>query len=53
MAETLIGTKMPGFIRGWNRQPYDLILETGEVIKLAHSYEDYAEVVGFPKLEVA
>ena len=56
IAETLIGTKMPGFIRRVESDPYDFtILETGEVIKLAHSYEYSPEVVGVPKrkLEVA
>lgn len=39
-AQGLIGTKMPGMIKRVESEPYDFtVQETGEVIKLAHSYE--------------
>ena len=39
-AKNLIGTMMPGTIKRVESDPYDFtIQETGEVIKLAHSYE--------------
>jgi hypothetical protein len=55
-AENLIGTKMPGTIKRVESDPYDFtIQETGEVIKLAHSYEYSPEGVEVPKrrLELA
>lgn len=40
MATNLIGTMMPGIIKRVEAEPYDFtIQDTGEVIKLAHSYE--------------
>ena len=39
-AKNLIGTMMPGIIKRVESDPYDFtIQETGEVIKLAHSYK--------------
>lgn len=39
IADTLIGTKMPGTIERVPCEPYDFtIVQTGEVIKLAHTY---------------
>jgi hypothetical protein len=39
-AKGLIGTKMPGVIKRVQSDPYDYtVVETGEVIKLAHKYE--------------
>ena len=39
-AKNLIGTMMPGIIKRVESDPYDFtIQDTGEVIKLAHSYE--------------
>ena len=44
-AKTLIGSKMPGTIKRVQSDPYDFtIQDTGEVIKLAHSYEYSPEV---------
>ncbi|MEJ7829524.1 MAG: hypothetical protein WKF91_15045 [Segetibacter sp.] len=40
VAKSLIGTSFPGKIVRVEAQPYDFVIpETGEVIKLAHSYE--------------
>jgi hypothetical protein len=39
-AKGLIGTKMPGIIKRVQSDPYDYtVVESGEVIKLAHKYE--------------
>jgi hypothetical protein len=39
-AKGLIGTRMPGVIKRVESDPYDYtVVETGEVIKLAHKYE--------------
>ena len=39
-AKTLIGSKMPGIIKRVESVPYEYAIpETGELIKLAHTYE--------------
>lgn len=59
-AENLIGSKMPGIIKRVESDPYDFAIpETGEIIKLAHSYEYAPEennsgmVVQKRRLEIA
>ena len=43
-AKTLIGTKFPGSIHRVQRDPYDYVVpDTGEIIKLSHTYEYSAE----------
>jgi hypothetical protein len=53
IAKGLIGTKMPGVIKRVASDPYDYtVMETGEVIKLAHKYEfqpEYATVNPLPE----
>src|ERR1019366_9504862 len=47
-AKGLIGTKMPGVIKRVASDPYDYtVVETGEVIKLAHKYEFQPETVPY------
>ena len=52
-AKGLIGTKMPGIIKRVESDPYDYtVVETGEVIKLAHKYEyqpEFAPVNPLPE----
>ncbi len=59
-AESLVGSKMPGIIKRVESNPYDYAIpETGEIIKLAHSYEYAPEennsdmVVKRRRLEIA
>jgi hypothetical protein len=45
-AKGLIGTKMPGVIKRVQSEPYNYtVVETGEVIKLAHKYEYQPEFI--------
>ena len=47
-AKGLIGTRMPGVIKRVESDPYDYtVVETGEVIKLAHKYEFQPEVAPY------
>jgi len=53
IAKGLIGTKLPGKITRVESDPYDYtVVETGEIIKLAHRYEyqpDVAPYVPIPE----
>ena len=50
-AQGLIGTKMPGVIKRVESDPYDYtVVETGEVIKLAHKYEYQPEQAPYSPL---
>jgi hypothetical protein len=52
-AKGLIGTKMPGVIKRVESESYDYtVVETGEVIKLAHKYEYQPEQAPYSPLPI-